>query len=141
MDLNKVQLIGRLTRDPEHKTTPSGQSVVNFSLATSQTWEKDGQKQEKTEFSNIVAWGKLADIIAQYVKKGSKLYLEGKLETRDWIGQEDQIKRYRTEIIASNMIMLDGVKKEENGQHLSPVISKEETEAFDKEEKAKYIPF
>lgn len=107
MDLNKAMVIGRLTRDPEVKSTPSGQTVASFSIATNFTWtDQSGQKQEKVEFHNIVAWRKLADICGQYLKKGSKAYFEGRLQTRDWTGQ-DGVKRYRTEIIAENMIMLD----------------------------------
>jgi len=107
MNLNKVMLIGNLTRDPELKTTPAGDSVASFSVATNFTWkDKEGNKQERAEFHNIVAWRKLAEIIGQYLKKGSKIYIEGRLQTRNW---EDQngTKRYRTEIIADNMIMLD----------------------------------
>ncbi len=108
MDLNKAMIIGRLTRDPELRSTPSGKNVVNFSLATNLVWtDGQGQKQEKVEFHNIVAWGKLADIIGQYLKKGAKAYIEGRLQTREWTGQQDNVKRYRTEIIAENMIMLD----------------------------------
>jgi len=107
MDLNKAMVIGRLTRDPEVKSTPSGQNVASFSIATNFTWtDQSGQRQEKVEFHNIVAWRKLADICGQYLKKGSKAYFEGRLQTRDWTGQ-DGVKRYRTEIIAENMIMLD----------------------------------
>ncbi|PIS05195.1 MAG: single-stranded DNA-binding protein [Candidatus Buchananbacteria bacterium CG10_big_fil_rev_8_21_14_0_10_42_9] len=106
MDLNKVMLIGRLTRDPEARSTPSGQSVCSFSVATSRNWtDQQGQKQEKTEFHNIVAWGKLADICSQYLNKGKQVYIEGRLQTRDWEGQ-DGVKRYRTEVIMDNMIML-----------------------------------
>lgn len=106
MDLNKATLIGRLTRDPETKTIPSGQTVTTFSLATSFNWtDKSGQKQEKTEFHNIVTWGKLAEIAAQYLKKGGQVYLEGRLQTRSWDG-DDGKKRYRTEIVGENMIML-----------------------------------
>ena len=107
MNLNKAMLIGNLTRDPELRTTPTGDSVVSFSIATNFTWkDKAGEKQERVEFHNIVAWRKLAEIIGQYLKKGSKIYIEGRLQTRSW---EDQngTKRYRTEIIADNMIMLD----------------------------------
>ncbi len=108
MDLNKAMIIGRLTRDPEMRTTPSGQSVASFSIATNLTWtDQGGQKQEKVEFHNIVAWRKLADIIGQYLKKGAKVYIEGRLQTREWVGQQDNVKRYRTEIVADNMIMLD----------------------------------
>lgn len=107
MDLNRAMIIGRLTRDPEGRTTPQGTSVCSFSLATNFVWvDQAGQKQEKVEYHNIVAWRKLADICQQYLKKGSKVYIEGRLQTRDWEGQ-DGIKRYRTEIIADNMIMLD----------------------------------
>ncbi len=110
MDLNKAMIIGRLTRDPEMKTTPSGKTVAAFSLATSSKWkDASGAMQEKSEFHNIVAWGKLAEICGQYLVKGKKIYLEGRLQTRDWTGQ-DGVKRYRTEIIAGDMIMLDGAK-------------------------------
>jgi len=101
-------IIGRLTRDPETRTTPAGQTVASFSLATNFVWtDQSGQKQERVEFHNVVAWRRLADIAAQYLKKGAKVYIEGRLQTRDWVGQQDNVKRYRTEIIAENMIMLD----------------------------------
>lgn len=107
MDLNKAMIIGRLTRDPEVRTTSSGQSVASFSLATNRVWkDQSGVKQEKSDFHNIVAWGKLADICGQYLGKGRRVYIEGRLQTRDWQGQ-DGVKRYRTEIVADNMIMLD----------------------------------
>lgn len=110
MDLNKAMIIGRLTRDPEVRTTPSGQTVASFSVATGFTWkDANGAQQEKTEFHNIVAWRKLGEICGQYLVKGKKVFIEGRLETRDWTGQ-DGVKRYRTEIIADNMIMLDGAK-------------------------------
>lgn len=108
MDLNKVMLIGRLTRDPESRTTPQGATVTTFSVATGFTWKDDaGNKQEKTEFHNVVAWRKLAEICAQYLKKGSQLYCEGRLQTRSWDDQQGQ-KKYRTEIVLDNMIMLGG---------------------------------
>lgn len=107
MSLNRVQLIGNLTRDPEMKQIPGGQVVTSFGVATNFTWtSKTGEKQNKTEFHNIVVWGKLAEICGQYLRKGSKAYVEGRLQTREWEG-EDGVKRYRTEIIADNMIMLD----------------------------------
>jgi len=107
MDLNKVMIIGRLTRDPELRTTPTGQTVASFSVATGRAWtDQGGQKHEETEFHNVVAWRRLAEVIGQYTKKGSKVYIEGRLQTRDWTGQ-DNVKRYRTEIIADNLIMLD----------------------------------
>jgi len=107
MNLNKAMIIGNITRDPEIKNTPSGQTVATFSIATNFVWvNQAGQKQEKVEFHNIVAWRRLAEICGQYLRKGAKVYIEGRLQTRDWVGQ-DGVKRYRTEIIAENMIMLD----------------------------------
>lgn len=105
--LNRATIIGNLTRDPELKQTPSGQSVCSFGVATNRSWTgQDGQKQEATEFHNIVAWGKLALICSQYLTKGRKVYIEGRLQTHDWEGQ-DGVRRYRTEIIAESMIILD----------------------------------
>ncbi len=106
MDLNKVMLIGRLTRDPEMRTTPQGTNVVSFSVATGFTFtDASGAKQERTEFTNCVAWRKLADIIYQYMKKGRQVYIEGRLQTRTWDGQDGK-KNYRTEVVVDNMIML-----------------------------------
>lgn len=107
MDLNKAMIIGRLTKDPESRTTPQGTSVATFSVATNFVWtDGSGQKQEKVEYHDVVVWRKLAEICSQYLKKGSKVFLEGRLETRNWEGQ-DGVRRYRTEIIADNLIMLD----------------------------------
>ncbi|HCW32729.1 MAG: single-strand binding protein, single-strand DNA-binding protein [Candidatus Peregrinibacteria bacterium GW2011_GWF2_39_17] len=107
MSLNRAQIIGNLTRDPEVRNTSNGRTVASFAVATNFRWtDATGQAQEKTEFHNVVVWGKLADICAQYLKKGSKAFVEGRLQTRDWTG-EDGVKRYRTEIVADNMIMLD----------------------------------
>ncbi|MFH1142271.1 MAG: single-stranded DNA-binding protein [Candidatus Uhrbacteria bacterium] len=105
--LNKVMIIGNLTRDPELKQIPSGQSVCSFGVATNRVWnDKQGQKQEQVEFHNVVVWARLAEICAQYLAKGRKVYIDGRLQTRDWEGQ-DGVRRYRTEIVAENMIMLD----------------------------------
>ena len=107
MDLNKATIIGRLTRDPEVRTTPQGTTVCSFGVATNFIWsDQQGQKQEKVEFHNVVAWTKLAEICGQYLRKGSKIYIEGRLQTREWEGQDGN-KRQRTEIVAENMIMLD----------------------------------
>jgi len=107
MSLNRVQLIGNLTRDPEMKQIPSGATVTSFGVATNSTWkDQDGNKQEKVEFHNVVAWRNLAEICGQYLKRGSKVFIEGKLQTRSWEA-EDGSKKYRTEIVADNMIMLD----------------------------------
>ena len=104
--LNKVQLIGNLTKDPELRQTPNGSNVCSFTVATNLTWkDANGQKQDKAEFHNIVVWGKLAEICGQYLQKGKKVYLEGRLQTRDWEA-EDGSKRYKTEMVAENMIML-----------------------------------
>lgn len=120
MDLNKVQLIGRLTKDPEVRTTPNGKNVASFSVATGYSWtDQSGQKKEQTEFHNVIAWGKLADIIGQYLKKGSQLYIEGRLQTRSWDDKTSGQKKYRTEVIADNMIMLGG--KPAGSQERQPV--------------------
>ena len=109
MDLNKVMLIGRLTQDPEMRTIPSGQNVTSFSLATNRRWKNQatGELQEEVQFHNIVAWGKLAEICAQYMKKGMRIFVEGRLQTRSWDDQQTGKKNYRTEIVAENAIMLD----------------------------------
>ena len=108
MDLNKVMLIGNVTRDPELRSTPSGQSVASFGLATNRVWkdQASGERKSAAEFHNIVAWRKLAEICGQYLRKGSKVYVEGRLQTRNWQGQDGN-KRYMTEVIMENMIMLD----------------------------------
>ncbi|OGL73200.1 hypothetical protein A3E39_03780 [Candidatus Uhrbacteria bacterium RIFCSPHIGHO2_12_FULL_60_25] len=107
MSLNRAQIIGNLTRDPELRTTTSGQTVANFGVATSSVWtDAAGQRQEKTEFHNIVAWAKLAEICGQYLVKGRRVFIEGRLQTRDWETQDGQ-KRTKTEIVAENVIMLD----------------------------------
>lgn len=107
-------LIGRLTKDPDVRTIPSGQTVASFSIATNLIWtDANGQKQEKVEYHNIVAWRKLGDICAQYLKKGGKVYLEGRIQTRSWDDQNG-VKRFRTEITAENMIMLDKIERKES---------------------------
>lgn len=105
--LNKAMIIGNLTRDPETRTTPGGQNVCNFSVATSRSWnDASGMKQEQAEYHNIVAWAKLADIAQQYLAKGRKVYVEGRMQTREWQAQ-DGAKKYRTEIVAETLIILD----------------------------------
>ena len=111
--LNKVILIGRLTRDPDMRFTPSGQPVSNFSVATDEAYVgKDGQKVEKAEFHRVVVWGKQADFVANYLGKGWLVYVEGKLETRKWQDQSGQ-DRYSTEIKAVTVQALD---KKPDGQ-------------------------
>lgn len=120
MSLNRAQLIGNLTRDPEVKQIPGGQTVATFGLATNFNWtDASGEKHDKTEFHNIVAWRKLAEICGQFLRKGSKVFIEGKIQTRDWEA-EDGTKRYRTEIVADNMIMLDK-KGGESGDYEPPM--------------------
>lgn len=101
MYLNKVFLYGNLTRDPELKALPSGSQVANFGLATNRVYkDKSGAKQEATEFHNIVAFGRTAEVIAQYCKKGRPIFVEGRIQTRSW--ESDGVKKYRTEIIVDN---------------------------------------
>lgn len=107
-DLNKVMIIGNLTRDPELKTTPNGQQVVSLGVATNRSWKgADGQQQEAAEFHNVEAWGKLAEIIGQYLTKGRRAYFEGRLQTDSWEDKETGGKRSRTKIVAQDMILLD----------------------------------
>ncbi|MBX4205452.1 MAG: single-stranded DNA-binding protein [Candidatus Doudnabacteria bacterium] len=107
MDLNKVMLIGRLTRDPEIRSTPNGAKVASFGLATGFSWtDQSGQKKEQTEFHNVVLWRGLAGVAEQYLKKGSQVYIEGRLTTRSWDDKQSGQKRYRTEIVGDSMIML-----------------------------------
>lgn len=103
MYLNKVFLYGNLTRDPELKALPGGSQVANFGIATNRSFkDKSGQRQESTEFHNVVAFGRTAEVIAQYVKKGRPLFIEGRITTRSWDDKETGKKNYRTEIIVEN---------------------------------------
>ena len=108
MDLNRATILGGLPRDPELRSTTSGKTVATLSVATNRVWnDQSGQKQEQSEFHNCVLWGKLADIAGQYLSKGRRVYVEGRIQTRDWVGA-DGVKKYRTELVADNLIMLDG---------------------------------
>lgn len=114
--LNKAMIIGNITRDIELKSTKAGQDVCSFSVATNRSWKsKDGEKQEDVQFHNVVAWGKLAEIIAKFMSKGSKIYIEGRLQTREYETKEGQ-KRQITEIVAEQMVML-GNKGEGTTRH------------------------
>jgi single-strand DNA-binding protein len=105
--INKVILIGNLGRDPEIRTTPNGQTVAKFSLATTRVWrDRDGNRQERTEWHNIVAWGRQAEVAGQYLTKGRQLYVEGRLQTDSWEDRETGKKMYRTEIVCDNFQML-----------------------------------
>ena len=105
--LNRAQLIGNLTRDPELRYTPNGNAVCSFGVATNRTWTTDsGEKKEEADFHNIVAWNKLAELCSQFLVKGRKVFVEGRISTRNWIAQDGQQKT-RTEIVIDDMIILD----------------------------------
>jgi len=150
MNLNKAMIIGNLTREPELRNTPSGQSVASFAVATNLIWtDQSGQQQKKAEFHNVIAWRKLAEICSKYLHKGSKVYIEGRLQTTDWTGQ-DGVKRYRTEIVTENMIMLDTKSGSASGSFGSapstanssePVIEIPEEPFEDEEIRVENIPF
>ena len=114
--INKVILVGRLGKDPEIKSTPGGQTVAKFTMATDEKFtDKSGEKQERTEWHNIVAWSRLAEICGQYLRKGSLVYIEGSIRTDSWEDKESGQKRYRTEIVAREMKMLDRKRDSEEG--------------------------
>lgn len=145
MDLNKAMIIGRLTRDPELKNTPNGKAVATIGLATNRIWiDANSQKQKQTEFHNVVMWGKLAEIASQYLRKGGKIYVEGRLQTREWTGQ-DGVKRYRTEIVGENMIMLDSKTDGAGGGNFSrndnTAVSEPVHDVIEEEVKVEDIPF
>jgi single-strand DNA-binding protein len=107
--VNKVILVGNIGKDPEVKYTPSGTAVAKVTLATNERYkDKSGEWQDRTEWHNIVAWQRLAEIVGEYVKKGSKVYVEGRLQTSSWDDKESGQKRYRTEIIANDLVLLSG---------------------------------
>ncbi len=117
--VNKVILVGRVGKSPELQYTQGGAGVAKFSIATTETWkDKNGAKQEKTEWHNVVAWNKLGEICAEYVTKGMLVYIEGKLQTRSWDDRNGG-KRYSTEIVADTMKMLGGGKPKESHQESS----------------------
>lgn len=143
MNLNKAMIIGNLTRDPEMRNTPSGAQVASFSVATSLVWtDQSGQKQQKSEFHNIVAWRKLAEICGQYLRKGAKVYVEGRLQTTEWAGQ-DGVKRYRTEIVLENMIMLDrqGATNSPSNNEFHSDVQTINNEPEEEEIRVENIPF
>lgn len=106
--INKVILVGRLGKDPEIRSTPNGTSVAKFTVATDEKFtDRNGEKQERTEWHNITAWGKLGEICGQYLRKGKLVYLEGSIRTDSWDDKETGQKKYRTEVVANTMKMLD----------------------------------
>lgn len=116
--INKATLIGNVGKDPEVKFLPSGSAVANFTLATSERFkDKSGEFQERTEWHNLVAYQRLAEIVRDYVKKGSKLYVEGRIQTRSWDDQQSGQKRYRTEIVVNDLVLLSGRGEGESGSY------------------------
>jgi len=145
MSLNKVSLIGSVGKDPEIRSTQDGKEIASFSLATTESWKdkNTGEKKDKTEWHRIVVFGALAGIVKNYVKKGSKLYVEGQLKTREWT-DKDGIKKYTTEIVLqgfnSNLQMLAGKNNNAPQDQLNKDMNKVE-EAFDNQELDDEIPF
>ncbi len=130
MDLNKVQIIGNITQDVELRQTPNGQNVTTLSVATNRNWtDASWNKQEQAEFHNVVLWWKLAEIAGQYLQKWKKVYIEGRLQTRNWEAQ-DGTKRYKTEIVGENMIMLSaanshsGIESSSATENSTPAVKK-----------------
>ncbi len=148
--LNRATVLGNCTKDPEVKQIASGQSVCSFGVATNRNWtDAAGQKQEAVEFHNVVAWGKLAEICGQYLGKGRKVYIEGRLQTRQWEAQ-DGTKRSTTEIVADNLIILDkagnpsGVSSSSATPFSAPPVAKLQNDSApnpDDEIKVEDIPF
>ncbi len=123
--LNRVQLIGNLTRDPELRYTPNGTAVCSFGIATNRNWTTDtGEKHDEAEFHKIVAWNKLAELCSQFLVKGRKVFVEGRLATRNWQAQ-DGTQRTSTEVVISDMILLDSRRPEEDKMEASPEPSEE----------------
>lgn len=128
MYVNRVTLYGNLTRDPEPKALPSGVAVANFSIATNRTYkDRDGKKQEDVEYHNVVAFGKQAELITQFLKKGSGIYLEGRLQTRSW--DKDGVKQYRTEVVVEEFQF--GPKSAGEGKSSQPQASESASAAGD----------
>jgi len=142
MNVNKVLLVGRLTRDPEIRTTSGGQNVASLSMATNRFWkDKSGQKQDKTTFHNVILWGRLAEIAGQYLTKGQEAYIEGRIETRKYTAK-DGTERYITEIIAENMQL--GSKPQGSGggsgSYSAPVARPAETASSEQSAAPEEIP-
>lgn len=137
--LNRVQLIGNLTRDPELRYTPQGTAVCTFGLATNRSWTTDnGEKKEDAEFHKIVAWNKLAELCSQLLTKGRKVYVEGRISNRNWTGQ-DGAQRNTTEIVIEDMIILDSRKAGEDGasEHVEEPVQHDSASKTQEPEKPK----
>ena len=113
-NLNKVMLIGNLTRDPEMRYTPQGSAVASFAIATNREWVSDGEKKQAADFHNVVAWNKLAEICGQLLKRGTKVFVEGRLQSRSW-DDATGIKKYKTEVVIEDMIILTSKRVEGGG--------------------------
>ncbi len=124
--VNKVILLGRLGQDPELRYTPNGAAVTTLNLATNEVWkDNDGNKQERTEWHRVVLWRKLAEVAGEYLKKGSRVYVEGRLQTRSW-EDKDGVKRYVTEVIGDTMTMMDTKAESEKSADVPPPVQVEE---------------
>ena len=140
--INKVTLIGSLGRDVEFKHTPNGNAVANFSIATNEKWtDKQGNKQEKTEWHNIVCWGKTAELASKYLSKGSTVYIEGKLETKSWEDQNGGGKRYMTEVNANVLKFISTNAQPKKDSMATPKNIKEAAQMVKQEFTATDIPF
>jgi single-strand DNA-binding protein len=130
LNLNRAQILGNLTRDPEMRFTPNGQAVANFTVATNRKWKgRDGAADgDDTQYHDIVVWGKQAEAVVPMLKKGGPAFVEGRIETRNWEGQ-DGVKRYKTEIIADNIIVLDSRGKSGGDYNATPKAEKSEKTA------------
>ena len=148
-DLNMVFLMGNLTRDPELRYTPNGQAVANFTVATNRVWkDAEGEQKDSAEFTDIVVWGKIAENVTSYLKKGRRVHVIGRLQTRSWEAQ-DGSKKYKTEVIATDVTFLD--RKDSGGSFegvdtaseddSDQVKSKEKTESKEEEINIDDIPF
>lgn len=136
LNLNRAMVLGNATRDAELRTTPNGKSVASFAVATNRRWkDQAGEVKDEVQFHEIVAWGKLAEIAAQIVKRGTKVYVEGRLQTRTWEGQ-DGARRDKTEIIADNIIGLSGRPEGTNNSEFSQAPNKDETPSNTKVDKS-----
>lgn len=137
--VNKVILIGNLGKEPDVRFMPNGEAVCNFSIATTESWkDKNGQKQEKTEWHNVVLYRKLAEIAGEYLEKGKPVYIEGRLQTREW--EKDGVKRYSTEIIGSSMQML-GSRSQTDDVHAPRTSGKAEQQPSRFDDMEDDLPF
>lgn len=135
MDLNRAQILGRVTQDPELRQTASGQSVVTFSVATNRSWkDNNGEQKDQAEFHSVVAWGKLAEIVGNYAKKGKRVFVEGRLQTRVW-EDNDGGKHKKTEIIADNLILLDSRQAKGESDEGEEMVEETEKKSNKKKEK------